>query len=85
MSNFDDDIDALLASPQQVRLGVCKVKYILQTVTPVQSEKIQKLVDAGVIAGPQLARILQKHGFEITDKAINRHRRRLTGGGCSCP
>ena len=85
MSDFDDDIDALLASPQTVGLGDCKVRYVLETATPSQSEKIKKLVDNKVISASQLAATLQKHGLQITDRSIRRHRRRLTGGGCVCP
>jgi len=85
MSDFDDDIDALLASPQTVGLGDCKVRYVLETATPSQSEKIKKLVDNKVISASQLAATLQKHGLQITDRSIRRHRRRLTGRGCVCP
>lgn len=86
MSELDNDIEALLSSRRLAPVKICKVKYLLDQVTPEQAGKLGKLFDAGVVPAPQLVAVLRKNGFEmVTDRAITRHRRRKAGSGCSCP
>lgn len=82
--DLDNDLDVLLASkftPQQM----CNVHYILDQLPKEQSVKVKALIDAEVVPAPKIAAVLSKHGFDIKDKSITRHRRRLRGGGCVCP
>lgn len=81
---LDDDLDDLLT----IKKGhprLCAVQHVLNQLDEKQAEKVTALIDAGVVPAPKIAVVLTKNGFDINDKAISRHRRRLKGGGCSCP
>ena len=81
---LDDDLDGLLAITKP-HPRMCAVRWVLERLEPEQAEKVNALIEANVVAAPKIATVLNKHGFDLNDKAIARHRRRKTGGGCSCP
>lgn len=82
--DLNDELDVLLASnftPQKI----CNVTFVLDQLPENLSVKVRALIDAEVVAAPKIAAVLSKYGFDIKDKSITRHRRRLRGSGCKCP
>ncbi len=82
--DLDDELDVLLAL-NLTPLKICSVSFVLDQLPENQSVKVRALIDAEVIPGSRIAAILNKHGFDIKDKSITRHRRRFRGSGCKCP
>lgn len=82
--DLDNELDVLLAS-KFTSTKICSVRHILDELPEEQSVKVKALIDAEVVPAPKIADVLSKYGFDIKDKAITRHRRRLRGSGCVCP
>lgn len=82
--DLDDDLDMLLASKVK-SVSVCVVRFVLDNLPDDQRIKLEALILAEVVPAARIAEVLSKHGFDIKDKSIARHRRRFRGGGCICP
>lgn len=63
----------------------CRVAAILGGMSPEEAAALSHLIDATDIYGTMIARTLASHGYQVNSGQIQHHRRRLRGGGCSCP
>lgn len=82
--DLDDELNVLLNS-NFTPMTVCNVRYVLDQLPEDQADKVRSLIDAEIVPAPKIAAVLSKYGFDIKDKSITRHRRRIRGSGCSCP
>ena len=81
------------ASREVSRGPQCSVGQLLQVVSPEDCEKLRKVIDYPLpsgrwLEGTTIASVLVDQGFSyITSHMVQRHRRRVRGGGagCKCP
>ena len=50
-----------------------------------EGKALAHLIDFTEVYGTQIAKTLAAHGFQVNSAQVQHHRRRLRGGGCSCP
>jgi DNA-binding transcriptional regulator WhiA len=65
--------------------NVCTVGTLLKQLPPKESEALLKAIDNSDTSMSMLARVLEKHGYNIHRKSLLRHRKRgLKEVGCAC-
>lgn len=88
MDDLGNAIDDFVKEPTKPKPGTpCSVGLVLSEANPETAKKLAILFDSTEIAASQVSVFLRKHGINLTDAAIGRHRRRVTktGGSCTCP
>lgn len=64
----------------------CSVGKLLKSLPEKESEALLKVIDNKQTSMTMLARVLTKHGYEISRKTLTRHRLRGQKEiGCVCP
>lgn len=81
-------LDELTALPKARRPsgGVpCRVATVLGGMSPEEQAALARLLDASDVTATQIAATLTAHGYQVNASQVGHHRRRVRGGGCSCP
>ena len=69
-----------------VRKNECTAGLLLKSLPEKESAALLKVIDNSDTSLTMLARVLSKHGHEISRKTLNRHRLRGQKEiGCVCP
>ncbi len=63
----------------------CRISSILDGMSAEEAAVLAHLIDATDTYGTMIARTLTTHGYQVNGAQVQHHRRRLRGGGCSCP
>jgi hypothetical protein len=63
----------------------CRIATILDGMSAEEGQALRHLIDATDTYGTMIARTLAAHGYQVNASQIGHHRRRVRGGGCSCP
>jgi hypothetical protein len=79
-----DALDALADEPVRVG-GKCRVGEILAVLAPDDRAKLITYLGNTGIESTRLARTLTDNGHRVAAASVQRHRRRGTGAGCTCP
>lgn len=77
--SLGDDLDE--AKIVDRRCGIAK---IFDEISDEDREKLVATIDNALVSPSDIARILQKHGLDVSEKMVYRHRNRGRGG-CRCP
>jgi hypothetical protein len=83
--SLKDDLVALENARKNVGGKPCRVAEILADLPPKDAEALRHLLDETKVFGTQIAAALAKHGHGARGAQIQHHRRRVRGGGCTCP
>lgn len=81
---LNSDLEFLIQRGMSGRVQ-CPVYFVLDDVDGETAKKLKTLLDETQVSASQISALLAKHGFSVGHYAIQRHRRRLKGGGCRCP
>ncbi|MGZ4745696.1 MAG: hypothetical protein ACXVYY_01300 [Oryzihumus sp.] len=71
--------------PRRVPCGMVKVLTELANDQPESFSKLLAVLDNLAVPASFVADVLTKHGHQVSDQTVRRHRRRGTAGGCRCP
>lgn len=80
-----DDLKALENARRNTGGTPCRASMILDSMSAEDRAELARLIDATPVYASQIARLLQEHGHRISAGQISHHRRRMKGGGCTCP
>ena len=61
----------------------CPVAVVLASMSDKDASELRDVMDDKDIDAPTIAKVLAMRGFEVADRAIQKHRRD-SGGRCSC-
>jgi len=80
---ISQEIDALLAKDSGKTYHRCPVGHAIDQFEGDDREAIIRLIDSNLIS-TKVVGFLASKSFSITPVALTKHRRRVTGTGCSC-
>lgn len=83
--SLSEDLTALETARKHVGGKLCRMAEILAELDAKDAAALERLVDNSQVYGTQIAEALTRHGHKITGANVQHHRRRVKGGGCSCP
>lgn len=83
--SLNDDLVALESARRNVGGSACRISLILENLDDKDRAALEHLLDKTDVFGTQIAETLKRHGHMITGSNVQHHRRRVRGGGCSCP
>lgn len=80
-----DDFTSLEKARRNTGGTKCRVARVMESMTEEEAAGLARLIDATDVFGSSIANLLQTHGHDINGGHVQHHRRRLRGGGCTCP
>ena len=80
-----DELTALEGTRKPTGGAPCRLAVILGSMSTEESAALARLLDGSTTYATQIAATLKAHGHEVNAAQIGHHRRRVRGGGCSCP
>jgi len=80
-----DELTALEHARRPAGGVQCRIGTILDGMSAEEAAALAHLIDATDTYGTMIARTLAAHGYQVNSAQVQHHRRRLRGGGCSCP
>ena len=83
--SLQDELIALETARKNVGGKLCRMAEILAELDAKDAAALERLVDHTQVYGTQIAEALTRNGLKITGANVQHHRRRVKGGGCSCP
>ena len=83
--SLQDELIALETARKNVGGKLCRMAEILAELDAKDASALARLVDHTQVYGTQIAEALTRNGHKISGANVQHHRRRVKGGGCSCP
>lgn len=83
--SLHDELLALETARKNVGGYRCRIGVILEQLPDKDATALRHLIDGTKVYGTQIAEALKKHGHNVSGSHIQFHRRRVKGGGCTCP
>lgn len=80
-----DELQSLEGSRKMQGGMPCRMAVILGGMSPEERDTLNRLLDGSNTYATQIAATLTAHGHQVNAAQIGHHRRRIRGGGCSCP
>ena len=80
-----DELTALQTARPKPGGTPCRLATVLGSMSPEERATLAHLLDGTSVQAPQIAAALGRNGYEVNAAQIGHHRRRVRGGGCSCP
>lgn len=80
-----DELQSLEGQRKPAGGTPCRLAVILGSMSPEERAALSRLLDETPTYATQIAATLQSHGHQVNAAQIGHHRRRVRGGGCSCP
>ena len=80
-----DELHDLETARKNVGGKLCRMAEILAELDAKDAAALARLVDHTQVYGTQIAEALTRNGHKISGANVQHHRRRVKGGGCSCP
>jgi hypothetical protein len=80
-----DELTALQTARPKPGGTPCRLARVLGSMSPEERAALEHLMDRTTVQAPQIAAALGRNGYDVNASQIGHHRRRLRGGGCSCP
>ena len=83
--SLSEELNELETARKNVGGKLCRIAEILSELTPKDAAALERLLDHTQVYGTQIAEALTRNGHKVTGSNVQHHRRRVKGGGCSCP
>lgn len=80
-----DDLSSLESARPRHGGTRCRIDMVLGQMPEDERSALVHLLDNTEVFGTQIAEALKNNGYPVTGVHVQYHRRRTTGGGCSCP
>lgn len=80
-----DDLNKLETARRRTGGQRCRVQVILDQMNEDERESLVRIIEETEVFGTQIAEVLKNNGYQISGVHVQHHRRRKTGGGCTCP
>ena len=83
--SLSDDLAQLEAARKNVGGKACRIAELLEELNADDAATLRHLLDETKVFGTQIADALTRNGHKVSGGNVQHHRRRVKGGGCSCP
>lgn len=80
-----DELTALPTARRPAGGVPCRIATTLSSMGAEEAAALTQLLDHSDVVGTQIAATLTAHGYQVNAGQVGHHRRRVRGGGCSCP
>lgn len=80
-----DELESLEGKRKPAGGTPCRLAVILGSMSPEERAALSRLLDSTQTYATLVAATLTAHGHQVNAAQIGHHRRRVRGGGCSCP
>lgn len=83
--SLSEELEALETARKNVGGKLCRIAEILSELDAEDAAALNRLMDESKVFGTQIAEALTRNGHKVSGSNVQHHRRRVKGGGCSCP
>lgn len=80
-----DDLTKLETARKNTGGQRCRMSLILDQMDAKERASLEHLLDETDVFGTQIAEVLKNNGYPVNATHVQHHRRRKSGGGCTCP